>query len=439
MRCLQTTALSLTVLWTLAAHCAPQSEIPAAKAIGPRKACAMKRGLDFALSRWPDPPKAHRWSSPQNRAGQHGWWRKSVPVEGGKHYRFQALRKAVQVANPRRSIVAKIIWQDDDGKLVPGDDDLARPEYPADGETDANGWTQIAGEYQAPPLATQAALELHLRWSPGGVVRFGQVTFREIEAPASRKVRLAAVHFRPHGEKTPEGNLRLFAPLIEQAAKQRADLVCLGECVTLCGTGLTHADVAEPIPGPSTEFLGKLAKRHNLYIVAGLMEREGQAIYNAAVLLGPDGKVQGKYRKVCLPREEIEAGVTPGDAYPVFETRFGKLGLMICWDVHFPEVARGLSNHGAEVIALPIWGGNPALAAARAIENQVFLVSSTYSNRDDWMKSGVWDHQGKLLCQAKKFGTVVVSEVDLAKRTKWKWLGDFKSRIYRERPAGFQD
>ena len=59
------------------------------------------------------------------------------------------------------------------------------------------------------------------------------------------------------------------------------------------------------------------------------------------------------------------AGITPGERYPVFDTRFGKLGLMICWDVHFPEVARNLSNHGAEVIAMPIWGGNPALARAR--------------------------------------------------------------------------
>jgi len=99
------------------------------------------------------------------------------------------------------------------------------------------------------------------------------------------------------------------------------------------------------------------------------MERSKNVIYNTAALIGPDGKLLGKYRKVCLPREEIEGGVTPGHNYPVFDTRFGKLGMMICWDVHFPEVARNLSNQGAEVIAMPIWGDNPALAKARAIEN----------------------------------------------------------------------
>jgi len=143
------------------------------------------------------------------------------------------------------------------------------------------------------------------------------------------------------------------------------------------------AECAEPIPGPATEYFGRLASEHNLYIVAGLTERVGIAIYNTAALVGPEGFV-GKYRKVCLPREEIEAGVTPGDAYPVFSTRFGKVGMMVCWDVHFPEVARNLSNHGAEVIAMPIWGANLTLASARAIENQVYLVSSTFSSLEPW-------------------------------------------------------
>ena len=93
--------------------------------------------------------------------------------------------------------------------------------------------------------------------------------------------------------------------------------------------------------------------------------------------IGPDGAVAGKYRKVTLPRSEVEAGVTPGDSYPVFDTRFGKVGMMVCYDGFFPEVARELSNRGAEVIAWPVWGCNPSLAAARACENHVYVVSST--------------------------------------------------------------
>lgn len=374
------------------------------------------------------------------RAAIDGAWARTFPIEGGCVYRFSALRKTKNVSAPWRSAIAQIIWQDDDGKLVAGGreglEDKARPEYPLDGATCGGGWTAVTDVYQTSKAATQARVTLHLRWT-GGEVRWSDVVMEQVERKPSRKVRLAAVHFQPRAGKTPAEKREQFAPLIAEAGRQKADLVCLPESLTYYGTGRAMADVAEPIPGPSTEYFGRLAKKHKLYIVAGLTERAGTVVYNTAALIGPDGQLVGKYRKVCLPREEISAGVTPGTEYPVFETRFGKLGVMICWDVHFPEVARNLSNRGAEVIALPIWGGNPALAAARAIENQVYLVTSTYTSPDrDWMKSGIWDHRGELIVEGKEWGQVLVTEVDLEERTHWWWLGDFKARIARERPAG---
>jgi predicted amidohydrolase len=81
--------------------------------------------------------------------------------------------------------------------------------------------------------------------------------------------------------------------------------------LTFYSLGRTFLDVAEPVPGPSTDYFGELARKHNLYIVAGLVERERHLIYNVAVLIGPDGKVAGKYRKVSLPRGEIDAGIAP--------------------------------------------------------------------------------------------------------------------------------
>src|SRR5690606_9057759 len=111
-----------------------------------------------------------------------------------------------------------------------------------------------------------------------------------------------------------------------EAARQDADLVVLPETLTYFGTGLSFPEVAEPVPGPSTEYFGRLAKEHDLYIVAGLVERDGHLIYNVAALLGPDGSLVGTYRKVSLPTGESDAGIMPGSDYPVFDTRFGKLG-----------------------------------------------------------------------------------------------------------------
>jgi predicted amidohydrolase len=352
------------------------------------------------------------------------WKRQYTDISPGKGYRFEAWYKTDDVQHEQRSVAPRLEWQDAKGK------GLRPPEYGLAVE-EKDGWKRVEITSPAPENATTAEIELGFGFVKNGSVLWDDISFGVDEAPRNRVVKVATIFHRPRGTKSPSESVEEFCRLAREAAmKERArpDIVCMPEGITVVGTGRSYYDVGEKLAGPTSARLGKLSRELNSYIVAGIYEKEGDVLYNTAILMGRDGKMVGKYRKTHLPREEWEAGITPGDEYPVFDTDFGKVGLIICWDVQFPEPSRAMARKGAEVLLLPIWGGNETLAKARAIENHVFLVSSSYD-----MKTFVVDPEGKVLAEATKDQPVAMAEMHLDKEIFQVWLGDMKARTWRER------
>src|SRR5215831_9191478 len=228
------------------------------------------------------------------------------------------------------------------------------------------------------------------------------------------------------GEK--ERNLATCLARMEEAAAAGAQLLVLPECA-IPGYMFDSADealpYAEEIPGPSTEALEAECARLALYVVCGLLERDGDALRNAAVFVGPDGLI-GTYRKTHLPFLGVDRFVVPGDELPVYETTLGRIGVEICYDLRFPEVTRTLALKGADIVAHPT---NFPMAAkiqtelitvARAAENRVYLLTANRCGKERWGEFCGWsqivDPYGKRLTEAGETEeALLVAEVDVEK------------------------
>jgi predicted amidohydrolase len=213
-------------------------------------------------------------------------------------------------------------------------------------------------------------------------------------------------------------NLEVIEKRVKQAKKAGAELIAFPE---LSLTGYTVRDrayeLAEPVPkGDSVREIERVAKNEDVHIVFGAIERSaktGSVLHNSAVLVGPKGCV-GKYQKMYLPTHSVfeeKRYFRPGYQAKVFETEVGKIGMIICYDIYFPEITRLLSLKGANLIicisASPSVrrGFFETLTAARAIENGVFLAYVNLAGIEDglqfWGGSRIIAPSGSIISQAK--------------------------------------
>jgi N-carbamoylputrescine amidase len=278
-------------------------------------------------------------------------------------------------------------------------------------------------------------------------------------------VQMACVEDAAANMKAAEQGIRL-------AAGQGAQIICLQELfqtLYFCQTeDQEHFNRAEEIPGPSTQTMSQLASELGVVLILSLFERRSSGIYhNTAVVLDADGSIAGRYRKMHIPHDPgfyEKFYFTPGDTgFQTIPTRFGKIGVLICWDQWFPEAARLTALSGAQILFYPTAIGYQAfdesvagkqaqawqtIQKAHSIANGVFTVVVNRVGQEDqlnfWGKSFVSDPFGEVLVEASsKEPEVLVTDCDLGlieeTRQGWPFLRDRRVDAYQDLTRLFID
>jgi N-carbamoylputrescine amidase len=273
--------------------------------------------------------------------------------------------------------------------------------------------------------------------------------------------------------RDPSENFEKAVENIRQAAARGARIICLQELFLshyFCQTeDVSFFNLAEPIPGPSTNSLSGLATELKVIIVAPIFERRTAGIYhNSAVVIDEQGELVGKYRKMHIPDDPFyyeKFYFTPGDlGFHSYRTRYGEVGVLICWDQWFPEAARLTALKGAQILFYPTaiaWlEGEPEEASqtqqaawetiqrGHAVANGVFLAAVNRVGQEGplkfWGQSFVCDPLGKILAKASpEQEEILIVECDLGKieetRRNWPFLRDRRIEAYRGLSSRFND
>jgi N-carbamoylputrescine amidase len=270
---------------------------------------------------------------------------------------------------------------------------------------------------------------------------------------------------------SPGENLKKTLGLVERAARSGAQIICTQEL--FCSQYFCQSEnhdffkLAEKIPGPATAALQKLAKKHAVVIIASLFEKRAAGVYhNTAAVIDADGSLMGIYRKMHIPDDPLfyeKFYFTPGDlGFKVWNTRYGKIGVLICWDQWYPEAARLTAMQGAEILFYPTaigWhprekqeygerqhGAWETIQRSHAVANGCFVASVNRIGHEIisgvggpgiefWGQSFVAGTSGEFLAKASvEKEEVLIVPVDLAKvdltRTHWPFLRDRRIDAY---------
>jgi len=287
---------------------------------------------------------------------------------------------------------------------------------------------------------------------------------------------VALVQERNHGDA--DANLAVIEQRVAEAAGNGARLVLLQELhngAYFCQHESVHEfDLAEPIPGPSTQRLAALAKQHKVVLVSSLFEKRAAGLYhNTAVVFDADGSTAGKYRKMHIPDDpgfQEKFYFTPGDlGFTPIDTSVGRLGVLVCWDQWYPEAARLMALAGAELLLYPtaigwdpsddqdektrqrdawilshrghaVANGLPVLSCNRVGHEQSPLDAAGI---DFWGNSHILGPQGEFIAEAGSDPTLLIAEIDMQRsehvRRIWPFLRDRRIDAYGDLTKRYRD
>lgn len=266
-------------------------------------------------------------------------------------------------------------------------------------------------------------------------------------------VRLALLQINCAGSRA--ANLARAEKAIREAVQKKAQVMLLPEVFHelffITDLNQKYFDTAEPIPGPITEMMQKLAAELGVVIVAPIYESVGRSVYyNSAAVINADGRLLGVYRKNHIPLNTIfyeKLYFKPGNlGYPVFDTRFGKIGVLICHDRHYPEGARALALNGAEILLVPSATPDKSLSrkvwekelCAHAIFNEYFVAGLNRTGQEGnyyyYGHSVAFDPAGEMICQAGEGDEILLVDCDLEqvtqRRRAWQFFRDRRPDSY---------
>ena len=267
---------------------------------------------------------------------------------------------------------------------------------------------------EIPQGAKTLGLELRFTCYGKGSVTYSNPSVEITEKEPHRIVRVASAFIDKKGNF--EDNLKNTLAVIEKAGNslEKPDILCFTECVL----DLSCKDrfyITED--GNEMALVKEATKKAGMYVIFTSHEIDEKLYrYNTSFLIDPKGEIVGKYRKVFLTGSgEYRGGMTPGRDFPVFETSFGKIGMMICWDQWFPEGARELCRKGAEIIFWSTRGFHEPRAVTRAMDNGVYFAVSHSNPENCGIIEPAW---GKFIARADKTEVqgFVSAEIDLDER-----------------------